>query len=223
MFNTGASHSQRQRTHPQTLSPSVPYRQQEYYPISDSSNGQSILPPESSYRTTTGSFSRDPDIYHGNFYASPRHTEAISYPQSTTYAQSYDRYPSSSNYPNVSPFDQAAHDHSQQQYSEGARLEQSNWGTLKRHDNPNIVDNPMIPVTHSYSTDSLPAAPGPVPQYSAGEPDTWTHERSRSVSSGSPKPKKPRREKPRIALAPDQPPTTQGKPRARVYVACLQW
>lgn len=35
--------------------------------------------------------------------------------------------------------------------------------------------------------------------------------------------KKSRREKPRIALAPDQPPTTQGKPRARVYVACLQW
>lgn len=32
-----------------------------------------------------------------------------------------------------------------------------------------------------------------------------------------------RREKPRIELAPDQPLTTQGKPRARVYVACLQW
>jgi hypothetical protein len=37
------------------------------------------------------------------------------------------------------------------------------------------------------------------------------------------KPRKPRRPKPRINLAPDQPPTTQGKPRARVYVACLQW
>ncbi|KAH7885280.1 hypothetical protein F5I97DRAFT_1884201 [Phlebopus sp. FC_14] len=34
--------------------------------------------------------------------------------------------------------------------------------------------------------------------------------------------KKSRREKPRIELAPDQPLTTQGKPRARVYVACLQ-
>ncbi|EKM49512.1 uncharacterized protein PHACADRAFT_265028 [Phanerochaete carnosa HHB-10118-sp] len=31
-----------------------------------------------------------------------------------------------------------------------------------------------------------------------------------------------RREKPRIDLAPDQPLTTQGKPRARVYVACVQ-
>lgn len=35
--------------------------------------------------------------------------------------------------------------------------------------------------------------------------------------------KKPRRAKPHIELAPDQPLTTQGKPRARVYVACLQW
>lgn len=38
-----------------------------------------------------------------------------------------------------------------------------------------------------------------------------------------PRPRKTRREKPRIELAPDQPPTTQGKPRARVYVACVQW
>ena len=37
------------------------------------------------------------------------------------------------------------------------------------------------------------------------------------------KPRKPRRPKPRIELASDQPPTTQGKARARVYVACLQW
>ncbi|KAJ7442636.1 hypothetical protein FB451DRAFT_1057345 [Mycena latifolia] len=36
------------------------------------------------------------------------------------------------------------------------------------------------------------------------------------------RPRKSRREKPRIELAPDQPPTTQGKPRARVYVACIQ-
>jgi hypothetical protein len=38
-----------------------------------------------------------------------------------------------------------------------------------------------------------------------------------------PRARKPRREKPRIELAPDQPPTTQGKPRSRVYVACVQW
>ncbi|KZT73776.1 hypothetical protein DAEQUDRAFT_661448 [Daedalea quercina L-15889] len=33
---------------------------------------------------------------------------------------------------------------------------------------------------------------------------------------------KSRREKPRLELAPDQPLTTQGKPRCRVYVACVQ-
>lgn len=32
-----------------------------------------------------------------------------------------------------------------------------------------------------------------------------------------------RREKPRLELASDQPLTTQGKPRSRVYVACVQW
>src|SRR6266851_4755617 len=41
--------------------------------------------------------------------------------------------------------------------------------------------------------------------------------------SPSNEPRKVRREKPRIELAPDQPPTTQGRPRARVFVACLQW
>ena len=32
-----------------------------------------------------------------------------------------------------------------------------------------------------------------------------------------------RREKPKIELSSDQPLTTQGKPRARVYIACVQW
>ncbi|RDB17928.1 hypothetical protein Hypma_000681 [Hypsizygus marmoreus] len=48
------------------------------------------------------------------------------------------------------------------------------------------------------------------------------HPEDRDASPASARPRKPRREKPRIELAPDQPPTTQGKPRARVYVACLQ-
>jgi hypothetical protein len=43
------------------------------------------------------------------------------------------------------------------------------------------------------------------------------------VLSANPRPRKTRREKPHIQLASDQPPTTQGKPRARVYVACIQW
>ncbi|KAF9221637.1 hypothetical protein BS17DRAFT_785095 [Gyrodon lividus] len=57
------------------------------------------------------------------------------------------------------------------------------------------------------------------------------HSAAGSSSSRSPgeaedttasRPKKTRREKPRIDLAPNQPLTTQGKQRARVYVACLQ-
>ena len=36
-------------------------------------------------------------------------------------------------------------------------------------------------------------------------------------------PRKSRKEKLQIELAPDQPPTTEGRPRARVFVACLQW
>lgn len=44
-----------------------------------------------------------------------------------------------------------------------------------------------------------------------------------NAEQGAPKATTKRREKPRIELAPDQPLTTQGKPRARVYVACVQW
>jgi hypothetical protein len=41
--------------------------------------------------------------------------------------------------------------------------------------------------------------------------------------SGPARTRKQRRERPRIELAPGQPPTTQGRPRERVFVACLQW
>lgn len=50
----------------------------------------------------------------------------------------------------------------------------------------------------------------------SGDSEAWS-------PTQSSRPRKSRREKPRIELAPDQPPTTQGKPRARVYVACIQW
>jgi hypothetical protein len=45
------------------------------------------------------------------------------------------------------------------------------------------------------------------------------------VHSASPQPRarKPLKDRPQLDLAPDQPPTTQGRPRARVFVACLQW
>lgn len=52
-----------------------------------------------------------------------------------------------------------------------------------------------------------PGLPSPISAISAGQ--------SSSTSRS-------RREKPRLQLAPDQPLTTQGKPRTRVYVACVQ-
>lgn len=62
------------------------------------------------------------------------------------------------------------------------------------------VSSPSAPVTSSN-------APG----------SNLTHGDNASAST------RKRRPKPKIQLAPDQPPTTQGKPRARVYLACLQW
>jgi hypothetical protein len=43
------------------------------------------------------------------------------------------------------------------------------------------------------------------------------------ANSSSNQLRKPRKEKQQIELAPDQPPTTQGRPRTRVFVACVQW
>lgn len=65
-------------------------------------------------------------------------------------------------------------------------------------------------VSHSSHSRSPPIAPPPIQPVERLE-----------ASTSRPAPK--RREKPKIALAADQPLTTQGKPRARVFVACLQW
>ncbi|RPD77848.1 hypothetical protein L226DRAFT_504311 [Lentinus tigrinus ALCF2SS1-7] len=50
-----------------------------------------------------------------------------------------------------------------------------------------------------------------------GAPSSSTRLAPTGTSTG-----RSRREKPRLELAPDQPLTTQGKPRTRVYVACVQ-
>jgi len=55
----------------------------------------------------------------------------------------------------------------------------------------------------------------------AGDAETWSPS-SREPPMEATR-RRPRREKPHIDLAPGQPPTTQGKARARVYVACMQW
>ena len=50
-----------------------------------------------------------------------------------------------------------------------------------------------------------------------------TDHQNSSVDPASGKTRKRRPPKPRIELSSDQPLTTQGKPRSRVYLACLQW
>ena len=73
--------------------------------------------------------------------------------------------------------------------------------------------------TPSPSSLSVPTSTdGPGPSSSILPPDML--DVAHPVSN---QPRKPRRDKPRIDLAPDQPPTTQGRRRARVFVACLQW
>ena len=82
-------------------------------------------------------------------------------------------------------------------------------------------------------TSTTPSPPSLITSTDGPEVATW----SSSLLSDSPhvalpssnstsnqlQPRKSRKEKLRIELAPNQPPTTQGRPRARVFVACLQW
>ena len=84
-----------------------------------------------------------------------------------------------------------------------------------------------IPRQRSTIESPSPSYPSQVPQSCtpSGHAQTQVH-RQTSVEDeplATSRPKKSRRAKPHIELAPDQPLTTQGKPRARVYVACVQW
>lgn len=90
--------------------------------------------------------------------------------------------------------------------------------------------DPSLMVAHgsNYITRQRPMAETPPVLYSShpsqsSQSPPLAQERSPTTGEeSSNKPKKLRRMKPRIDLAPDQPLTTQGKPRARVYVACVQ-
>lgn len=86
-------------------------------------------------------------------------------------------------------------------------------------------DNTIYNAAASGSSRPLIPHATPSPTVSAhspqGGPDSEPAPSKRS--SSPPRYTNKRREKPRIELAPDQPLTTQGKPRTRVYVACVQW
>jgi hypothetical protein len=92
----------------------------------------------------------------------------------------------------------------------------------------NIGSRPTLPrasadtSTPVQSMSNPPKPPSDTDTPSAQAPSVPLQTEPKAVSS-NPRPRKARREKPHIQLASDQPPTTQGKPRARVYVACIQW
>ncbi|KAI6039316.1 hypothetical protein EDC04DRAFT_2686115 [Pisolithus marmoratus] len=90
--------------------------------------------------------------------------------------------------------------------------------------------DPSLMMTHSpnYITRPRPIADPPLvpspshPTQSSQSPPQTQESSPTAGEESSTKLKKSRRMKPRIELAPDQPLTTQGKPRARVFVACVQ-
>ena len=65
----------------------------------------------------------------------------------------------------------------------------------------------------------IPSADGP----DSLSPSSFFPDTPDLVPPSSNQNRKPRKDKPQIGLAPDQPPTTQGRPRERVFVACVQW
>ncbi|KZT12056.1 uncharacterized protein LAESUDRAFT_641362 [Laetiporus sulphureus 93-53] len=69
---------------------------------------------------------------------------------------------------------------------------------------------------------SDPALPSHPHFDTSSPPDTNESDRSSPPPNAPERQSKSRREKPRLELAPDQPLTTQGRPRTRVFVACVQ-
>ncbi|KAK1226275.1 hypothetical protein PQX77_010748 [Marasmius sp. AFHP31] len=77
------------------------------------------------------------------------------------------------------------------------------------------IPPPTVPhYQKSHSSQSVPSLPAHAAQASPV---------SDSFNASPEPPRRKSRQKPKIELSPDQPTTTQGKQRKRVYVACLQW
>jgi len=105
----------------------------------------------------------------------------------------------------------------------GGALVLSQFGTDGNHDpmqtSPNISPYPDSPSTTTSPSSLVASNDG---QDTPSSPPRLPDSPDLLHSSYNP-PRKQRKEKQRIDLAPDQPPTTQGRPRARVFVACVQW
>lgn len=203
--------SDHQRTQPQPFS--QPYHPQDHYP-SDSTNRPFVQD------TSTGTTSR-PDLYANNdgdiYGGSTRYAHSREYLSPAANFNQHDRRPTASS-SDFHGLPQASH-HVQGYAADSRWSDLSNMSQMKRGD---VLDNFSISNPHTAFNHSTSAVPGPSSEHS-GDSDFWPNNITEVTQVDLPKPRKARREKPRIELAPDQPPTTQGKPRARVYVACLQW
>lgn len=205
----------RPRSHSQSF-PSIPYRAQDYY-LSPTDHVQ-IISPASPH---TFAAERN-DLYAGSSsdlggtsrrsHAPYDSGENLSAP----YHQPYDRCNSS---PTDLRLPSSATYHSQSEEDHRPVLP-----NLPQHNRGEIITTLH---THGYGSPHSTFLPEPESALTAhsdhsGDSEFWPNA-VQEHAPNPPRPKKARREKPRIELAPDQPPTTQGKPRARVYVACLQW
>ncbi|CAA7261414.1 unnamed protein product [Cyclocybe aegerita] len=223
MFNSFNNPRQRSPSH--SFSHPVPLRPQDYYLPNSASDSPALDPSGTSSRHLAREHSRH-DYYsqHSDqVYRSVRHNAATNYDarhsfsQSSAFSQSYNRHVGTSDLhisSSISYHAQHSHNALPPVYT--------NMDHLKRNEPSTVVDNySLAPHPSEFASESpLSAIPGPPSEHS--DSDFWSTETPDAPAAEPSKPRKARREKPRIALAPDQPPTTQGKPRARVYVACVQ-
>jgi len=155
----------------------------------------------------------------------PQHVPAPStsyvqqgYPQITYQPQVYQPYDAGTQYSSL-------YDRRQPDALQAGVQYQSTPGNQSAAQNLDRISTPKltVPLNQFALGDALPAEhpPAHIPDQSTIWP--VVAKAQDPASNPTSKSKKSRREKPRIDLAPDQPPTTQGKPRARVFVACLQW
>ncbi|KAF8073616.1 hypothetical protein FPV67DRAFT_1478620 [Lyophyllum atratum] len=179
-------------------------------------------------------------------FIAPSRPAADSYPahppySPTEYASTNNpRYPSASHPYSVSlhgPDSFPTHQISAERHRTDSSISTSVYPRSPDHEGMDAVrDTPYVKHGGPSTVPSYPPRRDPgsaaIGTYHPGE-DQPTERQSRtrprseysgdsSAPSAPPPKRKNRREKPRIDLAPDQPPTTQGKPRARVYVACVQ-
>lgn len=218
MFALGSNSRQR----PQSQSHSH-YRPQEYYlptalpshlplPFQDSNGYPRPFAGEHIHADLHPPSEHSSHLYHNNEGGLYDNKESLS--PNVTLNHSYNRCASSSSDSHVSPHIP---------YLNHQQLDPGRFDLAGPHlKTPNVLDNiSLAPYHQSFSPEQHSAPIGSVSEHS-GDSELWSVGAQASSPEHS-KPRKTRCKKPRIELAPDQPPTTQGKPRARVYVACLQW